>query len=218
MNTAKLIKVDRNGSKHFEGYVKCDRCGGDGIYKWGAMINGRPQYIGTCFKCNGAGEVFGKWIERTPEYQAKLDAKREAKWAAQREKMEAERLEREEAERKEREERARAEAERKAISRHVGSVGDKVSLTVTYERSASWEQPAFSGYGTETRYAHIFRDADGNVLTWKTATALGWTDSKGYWHHPEDGAAVTLTGRVKEHTTYRDERQTVLTRCKVQPA
>ncbi len=218
MTDATLIKVDRNGSKHFEGYVVCDHCGGDGIYKWGAMINGQPQYAGTCFKCHGTGKVLRKWVERTPEYQAKLDAKREAKQAEQCAKLEAERLEREEAERKECEERARCEAERKAISQFVGNVGDKVSLPVTYERSASWEQPSYGGYGTETHYAHIFKDANGNVFTWKTATVLGTVDASGCWKPIEDGAAVVLTGRVKEHTTYRDEQQTVLTRCKVQPA
>lgn len=218
MTTANLIKIDRNGSKHFEGHIKCDRCGGDGIYKWGAMINGRPQYIGTCYKCGGAGWVIGKWIERTPEYQAKLDAQREARHAAERAKREAERAEREEAERREREERKRLEAERKAISQHIGTVGDKVALDVTYTGSASWEQPAFSGYGTETHYLHKFEDESGNVLTWKTTAHLGWADEKGYWHHPEDGTKVTISGRVKDHTTYNDQKQTVLQRCKVKPA
>ena len=82
MSEPKLIKIDRNGSKHYEGLVKCDRCGGDGIYKWGAVINGRPQYAGTCFKCLGAGTVIDTWIERTPEYEAKLAAKRAEKAAA----------------------------------------------------------------------------------------------------------------------------------------
>ena len=215
---ATLVKVDRNGSKHYEGSVKCDRCGGDGIYKWGAMINGRPQYIGTCFKCMGASEVFGKWIERTAEYQAKLDAKREAKHEQQRIKREAERREREEAERKEREERERLEAERKAVSQYVGNVGDKISMVVTLVRTASWEQPSFRGFGTDTCYAHIFKDSDGNVMTWKTTSALGLIADDGSWKPIEDGAEVKLTGRIKEHTVYWDEKQTMLTRCKVQRA
>lgn len=60
----KLIKVDKNGSKHYEGVVICDRCGGSGVYVWGAIINGNPQYAGTCFKCDGAGMVVDRWIER----------------------------------------------------------------------------------------------------------------------------------------------------------
>lgn len=228
MSGATLIKVDRNGSKHFEGYIECDRCSGRGLYAVG-VCNGQLMITrvddGICHKCFGTGKVYSKWIERTAEYQAKLDARRVAKLAAQqaklteqREKLETERREREEAERKEREELARLEAERKAVSQHVSNIGDKINLTVTYVRSASWEQPSYSGYGTDICYAHIFKDENGNVLTWKTTTALGWTDSNGYWHHPEDGTAVILTGRVKEHTTYRDEKQTVLSRCKVRQA
>jgi hypothetical protein len=228
MSGATLIKVDRNGSKHYEGFVVCDRCSGRGLFAVGTC-NGELMITrvddGICHKCFGTGKVISKWIERTPEYQAKLDAKRIAKQAAQQAelaeqqaKLEAERQEREEAERKEREERERLEAERKAVSQHVGNVGDKINMTVTYERSASWEQPSYGGYGMETCYAHIFKDENGNVLTWKTSSALGWWDNEGRWNHPEDGDKVILTGRIKGHTTYREEKQTVLTRCKVKLA
>lgn len=66
MAEPKLVKIDRNGSKHFEGMIPCDRCHGTGRY----------GYYGRCFKCGGTGEVYAKWIERTPEYQSKLDDKR----------------------------------------------------------------------------------------------------------------------------------------------
>lgn len=224
MANATLIKIDRNGSKHFEGPVECDRCGGDGLYKWGAMINGHPQYVGVCFKCEGAGKVIEKWIERTPEYQAKLDARREAKRAERAAKWEAERAEREaEAERQraeERRERAEREAERKrqlAISQHVGTVGDKVALNLKYTGSASWEQPSFSGYGTDLCFLHKFEDEQGNVFVWKTGSAAGWVDGR-YWHHPEEGDTVNVSGRIKDHSEYNGQKQTVLTRCKLGPA
>ena len=83
---ATLVKIDRNGSKHFEGMVKCSRCGGSGMIIF-AVVNGVPVPTivddGVCWKCNGSGKVLGKWIERTPEYQAKLDARRQAKWEAE---------------------------------------------------------------------------------------------------------------------------------------
>lgn len=225
MENARLIKIDRNGSKHYEGRVKCDRCGGDGIYKWGAMINGRPQYVGTCFKCMGAGWVIDKWIERTPEYQAKLDEKRkarneakQAKLDAERAEREAERAKREEEERREREERERLEAARKAISKHIGNVGDKMALVLTYTGSASWEQPSYAGYGTETHYVHKFEDESGNVITWKTTSSLCWIGKDGQCKHPENGSAVAVSGRIKEHTTYNGQKQTMLMRCKVKPA
>lgn len=90
----KLIKVDRNGSKHYEGMVTCPRCGGSGIF-FVAVHNGqgvpaRPD-AGVCYKCGGSGKVKGKWIERTPEYQAKLDARREAKQKKKMEELEAKR-------------------------------------------------------------------------------------------------------------------------------
>lgn len=208
---AKLIKIDRNGSKHYEGPVTCDRCGGDGIYKWGAVINGRPQYAGTCFKCLGAGKVIDTWIERTPEYQAKLDAKREAKRAAQRAAWEAEEAKRE-AERQAREAEMAArkaareaeEAARKARSQYVGEEGQRLTVEATYEGSPSFE--VRNPYGmTETRYIHRFR-ADGNLLVWKTGT---------FPFTAEEGQTVTITGTVKAHEEYRDEKQTILLRCKI---
>lgn len=77
---ATLIKIDRNGSKHYEGIVTCDKCGGVGLIAH-HVENGVPSWNwtdgGVCWKCNGTGKVIGKWVERTPEYQAKLDAKAE---------------------------------------------------------------------------------------------------------------------------------------------
>lgn len=211
---AKLIKIDRNGSKHYEGAVICDRCNGRGWFAIGCC-NGQlvPSHVdnAVCWKCHGAGKVFGKWIERTPEYQAKLDAKRQAKleeqqaaWA----RLDAEREAREAAERAKREaEEARIKAE-KAISQHVGQVGEKVAIKGTYVRTGSWEQKAYAGYGTTTMYVHTFKDADGNVFTWKTQKGV----CLNY------GENVEVKGTVKAHSEYKDEKQTELTRCKVTAA
>lgn len=212
---AKLIKVDRNGSKHYEGAVICDRCGGKGYYAIG-VHNGHPVLsphdYGVCWKCFGVGTMAGKWIERTPEYQAKLDAKREAREKAKREaweieqaKINAERAEREAREKAEREaEEARIKAE-KAKSQHVGEIGDKLNFNGVYVRSGSWKQRAFNGYGTTTMYVHTFKDDDGNVFIWKTQNGVNL----------ESGEAVFIKGTVKNHTEYKDEKQTELTRCKV---
>jgi hypothetical protein len=204
----KLIKVDRNGSKHYEGLIKCDRCGGNGYYAIG-VHNGAPRLSpldnGVCWKCYGSGKVLGKWIERTPEYQAKLDAKREAKWNAEKARIEAERQEREAKERAEREAREAEIKARKSISQYVGDVGQKLEIKGTYERSGSYERKSFSGFGTETVYVHTFKDADGNIFTWKTANNICL----------EYGEPVILKGTVKEPNEYKDEKQTVLTRCKV---
>lgn len=208
---AKLIKIDRNGSKHYEGYVPCDRCGGTGTYVWGAIINGRPQYAGVCYKCAGQKQIWRTWIERTPEYQAKLDAKREAKNKAKREAFE-----------KAQEELAKAQAEKeakikaeKAISQYVGEVGKRITVKASYVSTASFEVNRFGGYGTETMYVHTFKDADGNKLVWKTTTSLGTWLEDGTWQKHEYGENVDLTGTVKEHKEYREEKQTALNRCKL---
>lgn len=207
--SATLIKIDRNGSKHFEGMITCDRCGGTGIYAW-CVRNGEivPTIVdnGVCHKCNGAGKVKGKWIERTPEYQAKLDARRQAKRAAEEARRNAEWEAQQAAAKAEWEaQQAQLKAMRE-ISKHVGKIGERLCIKGTYQRSGSWEQASFSGYGTVIMYMHTFKDADGNVFAWKTQNAINM----------EYGECVNLIGTVKEHAEYKGEKQTQLTRCKVE--
>ena len=208
MMEAKLIKIDRNGSKHFEGMITCDRCGGKGYYAI-AVHNMQPVLSphdgGVCWKCLGTGKVHGKWIERTPEYQAKLDAKRKAKWEAEQAKLDAERAEREAKEKAEREAKEAQIKAMKAISQYIGQIGDKIEVKGTYVRSGSWEQKSFRGWGTNTMYIHTFKDSDGNVFTWKTQKGLSMNH----------GEPIIIKGTVKNHSEYKDEKQTELTRCKV---
>ena len=208
---AKLIKIDRNGSKHYEGECECDRCQGRGQYWWGAMMilgNGeiKPQFSGVCYKCGGSGKVIGKWIERTPEYQAKLDAKRAEKLAKAQAARDAE-FERIKAER---DARIKAEEARKAISQYVGEEGCPIEVKAVFKNRFTFERKAFSGFGTETVYVWEFRTESGDKLIWKTTSVwdIGF----------ETGAEVILKGRVKEHSEYRGEKQTVLIRCKVKAA
>lgn len=89
---AKLIKIDKNGSKYYEGIANCPKCGGSGLIVH-HMENGQPSYQwtdgGVCWKCLGSGKVLEKWIERTPEYEAKLAARRLAKQKAKMEELKA---------------------------------------------------------------------------------------------------------------------------------
>ena len=203
---AKLIRVDRNGTKYWEGEVSCPRCGGaGGADQW--------KYTGwTCYQCGGTGKVFDKWKEYTPEYEAKLNARRQAK-AEQYEREHAEEIAKAEAERKAKEEadRIAREAEekrikeQKAISQHIGSIGDKIELDAVLEKSAWFEIPSFRGYGTDTMHIYTFRDESGDAIIWKTSKGLGI----------ENGSKVHVKGTIKEHNEYDNEKQTVLTRCKV---
>ena len=198
-----LIKIDKNGSKHYEGMVTCDRCGGAGASEaW-------KETGWTCWKCGGTGKVRGKWIERTPEYQAKLDARRQAKIAkieAEQAKIDAERKAREAQEEAERlAEEARIKAQ-KAISQFVGEIGEKITFKGTYEYCAWYEVKVF--YSMETRYIYTFKDEAGNVLIWRTSSSTAK-------HTFEEGQMVEVTGTVKEHSVYKDEKQTALIRCKI---
>lgn len=90
---ATLIKIDRNGSKHYEGMVTCPKCGGVGLIAH-HVENGQPSWNwtdgGVCWKCGGSGKVLDKWIERTPEYEAKLEARRQKKTDERKAKHDAE--------------------------------------------------------------------------------------------------------------------------------
>ena len=213
---ATLIRIDKNGTKYYEGLVPCSRCEGKGIYYIGEC-NGKlvPSWVdqGVCFKCGGSGKQQGKWKEYTPEYQAKLDAKRKARqeqWekeqAEERARAEAERKAKEEAERIAREAEEQRIKEQKAISQHVGAVGDKVDMDVILEKNAWFDIPSFRGYGRDTMHVYTFRNDHGDAIVWKTSKGLGI----------EEGTKVHLKGTIKEHGEYKDEKQTVLTRCKVE--
>ena len=68
-----LIRVDKNGTKYWE-ETDCPKCGGKGYIPGYEMIE-----EGVCFKCGGSGSYPHRYIERTPEYEAKLADRRLAK-------------------------------------------------------------------------------------------------------------------------------------------
>ena len=68
----KLIKVDRNGTKHYH-VDECPRCGGTGKYEYTTIDNYR------CWKCRGTGYYPHIEKEYTEEYLAKMEAKKRAK-------------------------------------------------------------------------------------------------------------------------------------------
>lgn len=81
-------------------------------------------------------------------------------------------------------------------SEYVGSIGERLDLYLTVERAIELD----GAYGRSTM--HIMRDDCGNMFVWTTA-AKSW--SAGTEHH--------IKGTVKDHRKYRNECQTVLTRC-----
>ena len=202
---ARLIKIDKNGSKHYEGLVTCDRCGGLG----GSEAWKYTEW--TCWKCGGTGKIHGKWVEHTPEYQAKLDAIAEAKRAEWKQlEAERERIRKKEEEEEARKEKERREAElaKKRISQYVGEVGKRIETRVTYEYCAEYE----TKFGWVSIYG--FKDENGNKLIWRTTSFPEAKNKDGEVITIHKGDTVTIRGTVKEHSEYRDEKQTSLTRCK----
>lgn len=91
----------------------------------------------------------------------------------------------------------------KQKSQHFGEVGAKVSADVVITKIA--------GYKTMWGNCWIIsmKDKSGNAIVWKTS-------SLGSLHklNLSDGSGAKVTGTIKEHSEYRGEKQTVLTRCK----
>lgn len=104
---------------------------------------------------------------------------------------------------------ARAEDRNKvheSTSEHVGQVGAKLTVTVTYTHTASWEN-GYGGYWTQSvTNLHTFKDDKGNVYVWKTGTFI----------EADYGTKMILKGTVKEHSDYKGIKQTVMTRCKLE--
>ena len=81
-------------------------------------------------------------------------------------------------------------------SEYQGALGERLDLYLTVERTIELD----GNYGRSTM--HLMRDDCGNLYVWTTASK-SW--AVGSEHH--------IRGTVKDHRTYRNEKQTVLTRC-----
>ena len=90
--------------------------------------------------------------------------------------------------------------ESRGVSNWLGEEGKKITFTATIN-GISYVSTA---YGSSTLYT--LRTKDGDVVKWfSTAGALG----------DITGKDVTLTATVKKHETFRDIKQTLVTRAKV---
>lgn len=81
-------------------------------------------------------------------------------------------------------------------SEYQGAIGERLDLYLTVERTIELE----NNFGHSIM--HIMRDDCGNLFVW-TTTSKSW--SAGTEHH--------IKGTVKDHRKYKNECQTVLTRC-----
>lgn len=93
-----------------------------------------------------------------------------------------------------------AEADLRAASRHVGTVGERVVLRLTVERSIDISPPG--GYPRIYRYINLCRDAEGNRIV--------------YIGNPwNEGETADVKVTIKEHNRRDGELQTLVARPKV---
>ncbi|WP_055545625.1 hypothetical protein [Streptomyces kanamyceticus] len=98
-----------------------------------------------------------------------------------------------------------AAAERAARnSKPQGTKGERLTVTATVTTVIELEERHY-GYHAQRRRLVKFQDPEGNVYVWFSSAA----------NVPDKDDEVQLTGTVKDHSTYGEVTQTVLTRCRV---
>lgn len=93
----------------------------------------------------------------------------------------------------------------RAASRHVGTIGQRVDLSVVAEQETSYDrqrfQPSYHD-NLETVYITTMRTADGAAIVVKSPS-----------FRAAKGDILTIRGTVKEHGEFRGEAQTILSRA-----
>lgn len=86
-----------------------------------------------------------------------------------------------------------------SASQWQGEIGERIERTLTVTRVIDLE----SGYYGASTF-HLFTDESGNEYCWTTAAKK-----------LEAGRTYQIRGSIKQLSTYRGKKQTVLTRCKI---
>lgn len=84
------------------------------------------------------------------------------------------------------------------ISEYQGNVGERLELFLTVEKTISLD----SYYGQSILYT--MRDNNQNIFIWITSSTKTHLEENNIYH---------LRGTVKEHKMYKNQKQTVLSRC-----
>lgn len=101
------------------------------------------------------------------------------------------------------------------MSKHVGVIGEKITVEVVLVNDYSYFDYKYSWSGTK-HYIYTMKDAEGNAYVWKTTNHLviEVPDNTSEWDAIRKGDTMVITGTVKEHSEYNGTNQTILTRCK----
>lgn len=92
----------------------------------------------------------------------------------------------------------------KSASEYVGEIGAKLEIEVKYEGCFTYR--THFTYSGENHFVYRFRDLSGNTIIWNSSSYQELEDDKNY----------KIKGTVKKHDEYKNDKQTVLTRCKVE--
>ncbi|MBN1076000.1 hypothetical protein DVV91_16895 [Clostridium botulinum] len=90
------------------------------------------------------------------------------------------------------------ELQKRDTKKWIGEEKEKVQINVTLAK--------ITGYATDYGYTHIyiFKDNEGNKLTWKTSKDMDW----------EEGQEIEIKATIKAHEIYNNEKQTSILRVK----
>lgn len=101
---------------------------------------------------------------------------------------------------------------------HIGEIGKRITLKLTLTNT--YEYTTHFGWQEQTNHIHSMTDYDGNVFVWKSTKCLGKEseDKNGRWVYTpiNKGDVFSCKATVKEHSEYKGEPQTVLTRLSVE--
>jgi len=86
------------------------------------------------------------------------------------------------------------------VSNYIGAVGEKITVADMSLKSVHYFDNQWGG-----SYLYVMTDAVGNIYTWYASTDK----------NIDEDSIFTIKGTVKNHTDYREAKQTVLTRCKI---
>ena len=108
-------------------------------------------------------------------------------------------------------------AESNDETEYVGEIGKRIELELTLMGVCSYEVPSHSYYReADTMLVYKFEDENGNALVWKTGTGLRAVNEDGYYIHFAKGDKIKVKATVKDHKVYKNKKQTVISRVKVQ--
>ncbi len=112
-----------------------------------------------------------------------------------------------------------AERARKAVAAHVGTVGERVELELSFVRRFDITE---GYYGAPVRYVWTFRDAAGNTIIYYGGNAKALDalpsevigEGRDAYRQLVKGGTVRIAATIKSHGEYKGEPQTVIQRPK----